>query len=284
MDYIDLHVHSTKSDGTLSPSDLTAYAKEKELRAYALTDHDNTDGLEEAFAAGKALDIEVVAGIEFSSVYQGRDIHILGLDMDWRHPHFVEETRRFQEGRLERNRTMIKRLADDGFDISWEQMHESFGDTVWTRAHFARYLADHGYVKNMWSAFDTLIGDDCKYFVPRIKVLPSEVTALIREAGGIPVLAHPYQYKLKEDELSALVASLKDSGLIGIEAIYSSHTGFQEGDMRRFARQHGLLISGGSDFHGSNKPAIDLGRGRGNLRIPYSVLEDLRTCRDRHNS
>ena len=279
MKYIDLHVHSTCSDGTFTPSQLVEYAVKKGLSAFALTDHDTVEGLPEAFASAKDQGIELISGIEFSTVYQGRDLHILGLDLDYENPSFQEKLRTLQEEREERNQKMIDKMAADGIDISREQMAEMFGEQLWTRAHFARYLAAKGYVKHMWDAFDSHIGDHCKYYVPRQKVSPFQMVSFIREMDGIPVLAHPFQYHLTEEELTALVKALKRSGLLGIEAIYSTHTGTQESEIRKLARSFGLCISGGSDFHGANKPAIDLVKGKGNLKIPYEILVQLRDAK-----
>lgn len=276
MTVIDLHVHSTRSDGTLTPSELVQHASECGLTAFALTDHDNTDGLEEAIRASASLGIELVPGIEFSTEYLGKDIHIVGLDIDWKHPAFQERIDYYRKERLHRNQKMIDKMASDGIDISYRQMADSFGETVWTRAHFARYLADHGYVSEMWDAFRTYIGDDCKYFVPRQKVSPDEVVRLIRRFHGIPVLAHPFQYHFSDGELRTLLSHLRESGLIGIEVYYSTHSPEQTDYLLRLASELHLLPSGGSDFHGSNKPAIALGTGKNNLQIPYEVLERLR--------
>lgn len=280
MKLIDLHVHSTCSDGTFPPAQLVDYAVQKNLAAFALTDHDTVEGLPDAFAAARMAGIELVSGIEFSTVYQGRDLHILGLDFDYENPLFQDTLSFLQRDREERNQKMIDKMSADGIDISREQMAELFGEQLWTRAHFARYLAAKGYVKHMWDAFQSHIGDQCKYYVPRQKVSPFEIVKLIRELNGIPVLAHPFQYHLNEEELAALIKSLKRAGLLGIEAIYSTHTGSQENILRKLARSFGLCISGGSDFHGANKPSIDLGRGKGNLRIPYELLEQLRSARE----
>lgn len=279
MKLIDLHVHSTCSDGTLSPKELVDYAIKKDLTAFALTDHDTVEGLPEAFAAADAAGIELIAGIEFSTVYQERDLHILGLDMDYQSPVFLEKVQLLQSEREDRNQRMMDLMAADNIDISREQMAEMFGEQIWTRAHFARYLATKGYVRHMWDAFDTHIGDNCKYYVPRQKVSPFQMVQFIREMNGIPILAHPFQYHLNEEGLITLIKSLKRAGLLGIEAIYSTHTGTQEREIRKLARSFGLCISGGSDFHGANKPAIDLGKGKGNLRIPYELLEQLRNAK-----
>lgn len=196
MKLVDLHVHSTCSDGTLTPSELVSLAKKTGLSAFALTDHDTVKGLPEAMEAGKKEGIEVLPGIEFSTEYKGKDIHIVGLEFDPDSPVFLTEIRHFQDSRLLRNRKMIEKLHDEGgIDISWEQMQEAFGEAVWTRAHFARYLLDHHYIKTMQEAFTRYVGDTCPYFVPREKVTPGQAVRLIRKTGGIPVLAHPLQYQ-----------------------------------------------------------------------------------------
>jgi predicted metal-dependent phosphoesterase TrpH len=276
MMQIDLHVHSNCSDGTLSPTELVAAAKECKLAAFALTDHDNTDGLAEAFAAASTADIELIPGIEFSTEYLGKDVHIVGLDFDWTNPAFQEQIDYYRGERLRRNQKMIDRMAADGIDISYEKMTDAFGETVWTRAHFARYLVDHGCVPDIQSAFLTHIGDDCKYFIPREKVHPEEVVKLIRRFGGIPILAHPFQYQFSDEELRTLLQKLKEVGLIGMEVYYSTYTPQQMDTLQHLAEEFALAPSGGSDFHGANKPTISLGSGTDNLQIPYSVLENLR--------
>lgn len=276
MKQIDLHVHSSCSDGTLTPSELVRHAAECGLAAFALTDHDNTNGLPEAIAAASAYNIEIIPGIEFSTEYLGKDIHIVGLDIDWTQREFQEKIENYQRGRLNRNQQIIDKMAADGIDISYRQMAKAFGETIWTRAHFARYLAEHGYVGEMQEAFRTHIGDGCKYFIPRKKITPFEVVRLIRRFHGIPVLAHPFQYHFSEDELYTLLEKLREAGLIGIEAYYSTHTQEQTDYVLRLAQTLNLLPSGGSDFHGANKPAIALGSGINNLQIPYEVLAHLR--------
>lgn len=280
MKLIDLHVHSTYSDGTLTPYELAKLAKDTGLTAFALTDHDTVDGIPDALSACQEFEIELIPGIEFSTEYQGKDIHIVGLELDWKSPRFLSEIHLFQDSRNIRNQKMIAKLHDLGnIDISWEQMEAAFGKAIWTRAHFARYLKDHGYVKEMKEAFSRYIGDDCPYFVPREKVSPAQAVRLIRSTGGIPILAHPLLYRLTEEGILTLIEELKNAGILGIEALYSTHTPEEESFVLRLARRQGLLISGGSDFHGSNKPSISLGTGRGNLRIPYELLEKLREAR-----
>lgn len=276
MKLIDLHVHSNRSDGTLTPTELVDHAAALGLAAFALTDHDNTDGLAEAFAAAEKAGIELVPGIEFSTEYLGTDIHIVGIDFNWKAPAFQERIDYYRSERVRRNQKMIDMMAADGFDISYEQMVQSFGESVWTRAHFAKFLLAKGYIKDISEAFTTYIGDNCKYFIPREKVSPFEVVELIREFGGIPILAHPFQYKFSDEVLRTLIEKLIGSGLMGIEVYYSTHTQEQCDYLQAIADEYHLTPSGGSDFHGSNKPDIGLGSGKNNLHIPYSILEDLR--------
>lgn len=272
---IDLHVHSNCSDGTYTPEELVAYALEKGLKAFALTDHDTTAGIARAQRAASGTGLELIPGIELSTEYKGKDIHILGLGINPENAYFQDQLLRFQNARDLRNEKMIEKLREHGIDITLEQMRTCFPDSVWTRAHFARYLFDHGYVKEMWDAFDLYLGDHAPCFIPREKVTPFQAVQLIHEGGGYAVLAHPLLYRLGEEPLNLLVKTLTGCGLDGIEAIYSTNRFSDEADMRQLARRYGLAITGGSDFHGSNKPSIDLGCGKGNLRIPYRLWKTI---------
>ncbi len=276
MKYIDLHVHSIASDGTFTPSELVAYAKEKNLSAFALTDHDSIDGIPEAEHTAKNLNMEIITGIEFSTEYKKKDIHILGLDFDIDNPDMQNYIIQFKELRNLRNHKMVKKLVEMGMEITMEELQSANRDSVITRAHFARLLYEKGYVSQMKEAFEKYIGDNCPCFVPREKITPCEAVSIIQKAGGIPVLAHPILYHFQSYELEVLVEILKKAGLIGLEAIYSTYGSHEELSMRKLARKFNLEISGGSDFHGNNKPEIDLGVGKGNLKIPYSVITNLR--------
>lgn len=280
MKIVDLHVHSNKSDGTLSPSELVSLAVQKGLSAFALTDHDTTAGLDEAIEYAEGRGIEVIPGIEFSTEYQGRDIHILGLAIDYRSPGFARQIQAFVDSRILRNRKMCSLLSDAGIDITYEKLTAAFPGAVVTRAHYGRYLLENGYVKSIPEAFERYIGDHAPCFVPREKVTPAQAVALIREAKGIPVLAHPTLYHMGGEALQKLVSSLLEPGLVGIEAVYSTYSAGEEREMRRLASRNGLLISGGSDFHGSNKPGLELATGYNNrLVIPYDIWERLKEKR-----
>lgn len=278
---VDLHVHSTYSDGTFTPKELVDYALEKGLQAFALTDHDTTAGLAEAMEYARTKDIQVVPGIEFSTEYESRDIHILGLYVDYEKKEFKEQVQAFVDSRITRNQKMCAKLREAGIDITYEGLLSAFPDSTITRAHYARYLLDHGYVKSMPEAFDRYVGDHSPCFVPREKVTPAQAVKLILMADGIPILAHPTLYHMSDQRLEKLVISLKEAGLIGIEAVYSTYTAAEERKMRALASRHHLLISGGSDFHGSNKPGLDLATGYGKLYVPSSILKDLEQSRIR---
>lgn len=278
---VDLHVHSNRSDGTLSPTELVDYALEKGLSAFALTDHDTTEGLKEAMDYAKDKGIEVIPGIEFSTEYESKDIHILGLYIDFENKVFKEQVQAFIDSRILRNQKMCRNLQEAGIDISYEALLAEFPDATITRAHYARFLLDHGYVKSLPEAFDRYVGDHSPYYVPREKVTPAQAVKLILQADGIPILAHPTLYHMSDRRLEKLVTELKAAGLMGIEAVYSTHSPSEERQIRSLAARHKLLISGGSDFHGGNKPKLDLATGYGKLYIPASILENLKRSRMR---
>ncbi len=282
MKPIDLHVHSTRSDGTYSPTELVDYAMEKGLAAFALTDHDTIDGLDEAIAYADKLRQtnqnipEVIPGIELSTEYAKRDVHIVGLYIDYKSPEFQKHLKDFVDSRTARNIKMCDMLREGtGMDIAYDKLLEAFPDSVITRAHYAKYMLNHGYIKSMNEAFERYIGDNCPYFIPREKVTPAQAVELILRVGGIPVLAHPLLYGMSKRRLDQLVAELKAAGLLALEAIYCTYTAGEECEMRALASKYDLAISGGSDFHGSNKPKLDLGTGYGSLCVPYEVLTNL---------
>ncbi len=276
MNQVDLHVHSDKSDGTFTPAELVDYALEKGLSAFALTDHDTTDGLDEAISHAADKPIEVIPGIEFSTEYEGKDVHIVGLYIHYKEPAFQQKIQSFVDARTQRNIRMCQNLQDDGIDITYEKLCEEHPDAVLTRAHYAVYLKNHGYVTSYAEAFSKYVGDHCKYFVPREKITPSQAVGLILENGGVPILAHPPLYHMGKDRLDALVSTLKQAGLIGIEAVYSTYERQDERNMFGLAKKYNLLPSGGSDFHGGNKPGLDLAVGYGKLFVPEEFLDNIR--------
>lgn len=288
MNIVDLHVHSTKSDGTLTPAELVHYAIEKGLSAFALTDHDTTEGIEEALEAAEihnqaikngneqGLPLEIIPGIEFSTEYMGKDIHILGLYIDYNSPAFKEKIQEFVDSRILRNRKMCASLASDGIDITYEKLLAENPNAVITRSHYAKYLLNHGYTTSMKEAFERYIGDHCKHFIPREKITPMQAVELIHEVDGLSFLAHPPLYHFSDRNLEKLIRQLKEAGLDGIEAVYCTYNQGEEAQMRKFASKYNLLISGGSDFHGTIKPKLDLAVGYGKLFIPESILDDIK--------
>lgn len=276
---IDLHVHSTESDGTLTPEDLVAEAKKVGLAAFALTDHDTCQGVGKAMPLAASAGIELIPGIELSTDYHGKEVHIVGLYIDIENEQLLKKTTEYRKCRSERNALMVEALQKEGLSITMEELVAENPDCVITRANIARFLYEHGQIKSVREAFDRYIGDHCKCYVGRLKVASTDAVRLIKEAGGTAILAHPLLYGLSNTNLQKMIDALKPVGLDGLEAIYSTYTTGEEQQMKRLARENGLLISGGSDFHGSNKPDIALGRGRGHLYIPYSVLETIKAGR-----
>lgn len=273
---VDLHAHTCKSDGSLTPSQLVDYAIEKGLKAVAITDHDTVDGLEEALTYAKDKDITVIPGIELSSEYQGKDIHIVGLNIDYNNQAFKKHLEDFLKSRDLRNIKMCDKLRDEaGLDITYEALVALYPDSIITRSHMAKYLLKHGFIKSIKEGFDRYLNDHSKYYVPRELITPVQAISLILGCGGIPVLAHPVLYGMGKDRLETLVSTLKDNGLVGIEAIYCTYTPADERDIKLLADKYGLCLSGGSDYHGSAKQGLELGTGYGKLFVPETVLDDL---------
>lgn len=287
MRAIDLHTHTCKSDGSYTPTELVDYAIEKNLAAVAITDHDSIEGLDEAVAHAAALrqrglpSVEVVPGIEFSTKYEKQDVHIVGLYISYEEETFQNALCGFVDSRVNRNRKMCENLRGAGIDITYEKLLAHYPDAVITRAHYASYLLEHRYVKSRQDAFARYLGDHTKYFVPREKVTPSQAVELILSAGGIPILAHPPLYHMGNDRLESLVAFLKEDGLMGIEVFYGTYSNQDVRDMQRLAKKYDLLVSGGSDFHGANKPGLDLGYGYGRLFVPEDALAKIKSARRR---
>ena len=277
--YIDLHVHSTASDGTLSPAELVQEAKKAGLAAIAVTDHDSVGGIREALDAGNVYGLEVVPGIELSTEYADTEIHVVGLFIDPDNHLLNEQIRAFVDNRDNRNLKIIEKLQAAGFSITAEEIYRRNPGSVIARPHIARYLVDTGQAKDVKTVFNKYIGDGCPCFVDRFKITPMRAVELIHAAGGTAVLAHPCLYKMSRETLIRMIEEMLIPGLDGIEAVYSCNQGSDEKDYREIAEKYGLLLSGGSDFHGANKPHIHLGTGRGNLHVPYEFLEQIRASR-----
>ena len=270
---IDLHVHSTASDGSLTPRELVYYAAEKQLSAIALTDHDTVSGLAEAIAASHHAGIELIPGVEMSCVWEGTEIHILGYFVDTGSPALQDGLSWFRRMRDERNETILDNLAEDGILLTEEELRAGDPDTVITRAHFARLLMEKGYVRDRKEAFAGYLAYGGKYVPTKDELTPERVMQMFYDGRIWPSLAHPVQYHLDEDSLVQLIAELKAMGLRGIEAWHSSQSWQDTARLQTIARLSGLIPTGGSDFHGSSKPDVEIGTGRGNLKIQDRILD-----------
>lgn len=281
MQYIDLHVHSCCSDGTATPEELVQLAIDNNLVAFALTDHDTVEGVARALDAAKGRNIQVIPGVELSCEYtispsRKKEIHILGYNLDHTQPELVDTLSKIAEERDNRNRQMCKNLNAAGFPIDYESLTARFKGTILTRAHFARFLLEQGAIPSIDFAFKEILAQDGPYFVSRKYLTPQSGIELIKKAGGIAVLAHPLLYKMSVTELHRLLTETKEYGLRGIEAMYSRNRGNDEAFVRKLAQDFDLFITGGTDFHGTNKPDLEIGRGEGNLRVPVMLLENLK--------
>ena len=274
MKRIDLHVHTTASDSTASPAEAVRLAKEAGLSAIAITDHDTVSGYAEAAEAGKKYGVEVVPGIEISTKY-GRAVHILGYYIDPDSDKLAPVLEWVVHDRDERNRKMAELMAADGLPVSYEEMHRRFGAVI-GRPHFAEVLVELGLAKDIRDAFDRYVEKGQKYYLPRNFLSIERSIEIIREAGGVPVLAHPFQYKLNDAGLRELIEHCMESGLQGMECRYSGYSVEQSKYLGCLAEKYGLIKTGGSDFHGDNKRHISIGTGTVHLEVPYKYLDKLR--------
>lgn len=277
MNYIDLHVHSSASDGSLTPEEVVELAKREGLTSFALTDHDTVEGVERALDHAKKIkDIEVIPGTELSCYYNDREIHIVGLFINHKDETFLNELQKLEQARETRNEKMVQNFVDAGIPITLEELKHGNPNSVITRAHFARVLIEKGICKDKNEVFDKYLGIGCPFYLPKPKVTPEHVISLINQAGGIAILAHPYSYKLSKTEIEDMLDDLIPAGLSGMECYYSTYDDGQMQELRNIAHTKNLLISGGSDFHGTVKPDISIGTGHGNLRIPDKLLTAIR--------
>ena len=282
MEYriVDLHCHSTASDGTVRAEDLALLAKDAGLSALALTDHDTLDGLAAFQKAGEKIGLETIPGIEFAAWVnqpQGVEIHIVGLGFDPAAPIWREVINTIVSSREERNLAMIQRAKQLGLDLSLEDVANEAGGKIITRAHYANVLRKKGYVRTKEEACAKYLGAQGAIYVPRKYMSPASAISTIHETGGAAILAHPTLYGLNLAQLEEMLEKeLLPYGLDGMECKYSTYTVPEEKSMTALAEKYHLLPSGGSDFHGANKPDIALGRGFGSLRIPYAFWENLK--------
>jgi predicted metal-dependent phosphoesterase TrpH len=274
---IDLHAHTNHSDGSATPSELVALAKSNGARAIAITDHDTVGGLKEGRDAADRLGIEFVDGIELSAEYSPGTMHILGYYIDPEHDRLTARLKELRAARDKRNPEIAARLQALAIDVQYDEVAALAGNEVVGRPHFARVLVEKGHATSIQDAFNRFLARGAAAYIDKKRLTPAESIELIHEAGGVAALAHPYQLKLSPEDMYRLVGDLVDMGLDAIEAIYSRHSVAERESYTKLASQHRLLVTGGSDYHGAYKPDIDLVKGLGDLEVPYSLLEPLKS-------
>lgn len=280
MALIDLHTHTTASDGTLSPKELVALAAQKGLAAVAITDHDTLAGLPEARLAGAEHGVDVVGGVELSVADGPSSIHLVGLFVPDNPGPLAERLDWLRERRHDRNRRILDKLKDLGVTLDYESVTALAQGAV-GRPHIAQALLAQGVVSSFKEAFTRFLGAYGKAYVPKDKLPLALAIELLHAEGALAVLAHPYILGQSGPVLAETVARYRAAGLDAIEAFYTEHSQYQTLEYLALARKLGLAVSGGSDYHGAAKPEVELGRGRGSLRIDIGVLDVLRARQTR---
>jgi 3',5'-nucleoside bisphosphate phosphatase len=278
---IDLHIHSTASDGTVSPPEILQIAIQRNIHAIAITDHDTLDGVKEALACGIPSSLQFLTGIEISSnpppgFSIPGSLHILGYGIKTDDKKLNSMLEALQEARTNRNPKIIKRLNQAGLDISLSEVMEKAGTGQAGRPHIAMLMVEKGMVESVNEAFDLFLGKGKPAYVDKPRIASSEVIRIIINAGGIPVLAHPGLVKCESNEtVERLVDTLQKEGLKGIEVYYPGHTLAQTEEYKKLAKKNNLLVTGGSDFHGSVYPDIEMGSGSGDFFVPYLLYNEI---------
>jgi len=278
---IDLHIHSTASDGTLSPLEILRLARKLNLGAIAITDHDTVDGSKEALRLGIPPSFQFLTGVEISvspppSFSCPGSFHILGYAIDPDDPVLNQTLRKLQEARKNRNPRILEVLNELGYNLTLDEIRQEVGECQLGRPHIARLMVIKGYVQSINEAFDIYLGKGQPAYVDKYRISSAKAIEIILGAGGIPVLAHPFLLQTQNDKIfEGLIITLMEMGLMGIEVYYPEHPPEKTACYKDIANRHHLLMTGGSDFHGALKPEIQLGYGLGNLNIPYELYERL---------
>ena len=278
---IDLHIHSTASDGTLSPREILNMAQRLNLGAISITDHDTIDGTKQALAIGIPPSLKFLTGVEISvnpppSFSCPGSFHILGYGINIDDAQLNHTLVRLQEARKNRNPRIIELLNHMGFELTLNEIREDSGECQLGRPHIAKQMVKKGFVQSVGEAFDRYLATGQPAYVDKYRVDCKKAIDVILNAGGLPVLAHPVLLNLKDDDVhEKLIVCLKEMGLKGIEAYYPEQSRDLTARYIKIADRHGLLITGGTDFHGSIKPEIKMGSGRGNFFVPYELYEKL---------
>ena len=275
MDRIDLHTHTICSDGSMTPAELVRHAKESGLRAVAVADHDTSDGVKEAVKTGSEVGIEVIPAIELSAK-SDTETHILGYFIDPDSEALRMAVDYIRDVRVQRIGETCEMLGRHGIDVSLDEVKEIAGGGILCRAHIGKIMTEKGYSESPKAAFNQWLNVGCPCYSESQALTDIEAVELIRKAGGDAYLAHLHLTKKPAEELDKFVKCLAEAGLAGIEGYYTDYTVQHEREYRALAEKYGLKISGGTDFHGSFKPHITIGRGLGEMEIPYSVLEEMK--------
>ncbi|MFZ3015199.1 MAG: PHP domain-containing protein [Nitrospira sp.] len=281
MSRLDLHLHTTHSDGSCTPTEVVNMARHAGVTALAITDHDIMTGITEAMTAGQQCGIEIRPGVEISSFTGNSELHVLGYFLDQQDPDLLARLKTLRDGRHRRNPQIIERLQTLGIDITYDEVRALAGSDSVGRPHIARALMDKHVVTSAKEAFDRFLAEGKPAYVPRELPSPAEAICWIKAARGLAVLAHPTWVKVAEQPLVDLVRQLKADGLDGVEVYYSTHAARQTREYLSLAQQLGLLVTGGSDFHGLTKPNIEVGIGKGTLHIPTSLLPKMKEAAGR---
>lgn len=275
----DLHVHSTFSDGTLTPAELVYLAEKQNISAVALCDHNTVDGLSAFINAGKNSDVITIAGIEISTEFNNKERHILGLFLPEEKydeiSHMMGKIKVFKE---ESNEILVRNLRNGGYMIDYDEIKSKNAGAYINRAHIAKALVEKGYFESINEAFAKVLSPDGQFYTPSKRFKALEIIQYLSSIGAVPVCAHPF-LGMDTDEVDKFLESAKQNGLVGMETIYSEYDQETQKTAQMLAEKHGLLQSGGSDFHGDNKPDISMGTGKGNLVIPYEFYEELKNKR-----
>lgn len=279
MKRVDLHIHTTASDSSTKPQVVVGLAESDGLSAIAITDHDTTDGFNVAYNASIGKNIRVIPGIELSTKYYG-SVHILGYFIDVDNPELKSELKQIVDDRDSRNEKIIQSMQEYGIHVTYDEMRDRFGNVI-GRPHFGQIIIENGMAESVNEAFDNFLSKGKPFWVARKTVSMERCIELILHSGGIPVLAHPFEYNYDVKTIADLIETGIHYGIRGLECRHSKHSPGQMAYLERLAEDYDLLKTGGSDFHGAIKPTISLGTGTGLLAIPYKWLEALEEERNK---
>lgn len=276
---VDLHLHSSKSDGSDEPADLVTKAAAAGLSTIALTDHDNLDGIAEARETAAAAGIGLISGAELSVGWAGTAMHLLVYFLEPGPGPLQDRLESIQQGRRNRNHVIVERLNDLGIDLTYDEIVEEAGGSGLGRPHFAAVLVRKGHVQTIQEAFDHYLATGRPGYVPRERLEAALAISLARESGAVPVIAHPHTLGVSADDYRTAFLQLTDVGLGGIEAYYGEYSPDQRAHLADLCSRLGIVATGGSDYHGSYKTGLSMGTGRGDLNVPDDVVERLEAAR-----